>query len=88
MGNKGNKLARSPQAVWPILKCFTKRRGPKTPSAIYGPLGLIFCPVGKPNIIADCIEKEFMLHNLCMTINDRWKLKSKLCWVSLLKTPM
>jgi hypothetical protein len=73
--------------MWPLVKSFTKRDGPKAPSAIYGPLGPIFCSVDKVNIIADCLEKEFMLHDLCMTISDRWRLNSKLCRLPLMKTP-
>jgi hypothetical protein len=65
MGNKDSKLARLLQAVWPVVKSFTKRGCPKAPSSIYRPLGPIFCPVGKANIIADCLEKEFTLHDLC-----------------------
>jgi hypothetical protein len=38
----------TPQAIWPIEKLFTKRCGPKTPSVIHGPLGLIFYLMDKP----------------------------------------
>jgi hypothetical protein len=30
--------------VWPIAKSLTKRGGPKTPTAIHGPLGPAFYP--------------------------------------------
>jgi hypothetical protein len=46
-----------PQTVWPIAKSLTKRGGPKAPSAIHGPLGSIFYPIDKANIIADCLKK-------------------------------
>jgi hypothetical protein len=64
MGNKGSKLPRSPQAVWPIVKSFAKRGGLRAPPAIYDPLGPIFCPIDKANIIADYVEKKFTLHDL------------------------
>jgi hypothetical protein len=41
----GNKLANcevTPQATWPTAKSLSKRGGPKTLSAIHGPLGPIF----------------------------------------------
>jgi hypothetical protein len=39
--------------------------GTKAPSAIHGPLGHMFCPISKTNIIADCLEKQFRVHVLC-----------------------
>jgi hypothetical protein len=54
----------TPQAIWPIAKPLTKRGGPKAPSAIHGPLGPIFCPIDKANIIADCLEYQFRAHDM------------------------
>jgi hypothetical protein len=53
------------QAIWPIAKPLTKMDGPKAPSAIHGSLGLIFYPIDKANIIADCLENQFRGHVLC-----------------------
>jgi hypothetical protein len=55
----------TPQALWPIAKSLSKRGVPKTPSAINGPLGPIFYPVDKANIIADSSETQFKAHDLC-----------------------
>jgi hypothetical protein len=49
--------------VWTIVKSLSKRGGQKAPVAIHGPLGPIFYPIDKANIIADSIENQF----LCMT---------------------
>jgi hypothetical protein len=35
------------------------------PTAIHGPFGLIFHPLEKANAIADCLENQFTLHDLC-----------------------
>jgi hypothetical protein len=42
-----------------------KRSGPKAPTAINGPLGPIFYPLDKANIVAACLEKQFRAHDLC-----------------------
>jgi hypothetical protein len=55
----------TPQSIWPIVKSLTKRGGPKAPSAIHGPLGLLFYPIDKANTTADCLENHFTAHNLC-----------------------
>jgi hypothetical protein len=55
----------TPQAIWAIAKSLTKRGGPKAPPAVHGPLGPIFYPIDKANIIADCLEKQFRAHDLC-----------------------
>jgi hypothetical protein len=54
----------TPQVIWPIAKSLSKRGGPKAPSEIHGPLGLIFYPIHKTNIIADCLENQFRAHDL------------------------
>jgi hypothetical protein len=55
----------TPQAIWPIEKSLKKRGGPKTPSAIHGPLGPLFYPIDNANATADCLENQFTVHNLC-----------------------
>jgi hypothetical protein len=55
----------TPQAIWPITKSLQKRGGPKTPSAIHGPLVPMFYPIDKVNIIAACLENQFRAHDLC-----------------------
>jgi hypothetical protein len=42
-----------------------KRDGPKAPTAIHGLSGLKFLPVGKANLIADCLENRFTPHDPC-----------------------
>jgi hypothetical protein len=39
--------------------------GPKAPSAIHGPLGPIFYPIDKANIIGDTLGSQFRAHDLC-----------------------
>jgi hypothetical protein len=53
----------TPQAMWPTGKYLTKRGGLKAPSAIHGPLGPIFYTTDKANIIADCLENQFRVHD-------------------------
>jgi hypothetical protein len=53
-----------PQAMWPLVKSLTKTGGTKATSAIHGPLGLIFYPIDKANIIGDCLENQFRAHDL------------------------
>jgi hypothetical protein len=57
--------------VWPIAKSFIKKDGPKAPSAVHGPLGPIFYPLHKVNIIADCLEIQFIAHDLCASDHGR-----------------
>jgi hypothetical protein len=42
-----------------------KRDGPKAPSGIHAPLGLIFYPIDKANLTADCLENQFRAHDMC-----------------------
>jgi hypothetical protein len=42
-----------------------KRDGAKKPTAIHGPFGLTFHSLEKTNAIADCLENQFTLHDLC-----------------------
>jgi hypothetical protein len=55
----------TPQAIWPVAKSLMKRDGAKKPTAIHGPFGLTFHPLEKANAIADCLENQFTLHDLC-----------------------
>jgi hypothetical protein len=54
----------TPQAVRSIAKSLSKRRGSETPSPIHGPLGPIFYPIDKANLIADCLGNLFRAHDL------------------------
>jgi hypothetical protein len=42
-----------------------KRDEAKKPTAIHGPFGLTFHPLEKASAIADCLENQFTLHDLC-----------------------
>jgi hypothetical protein len=53
----------TPQAVRLVAKSLSKMGGPKVPSTIHGPFGTIFYPIGKVNIIADCLENQFRAHD-------------------------
>jgi hypothetical protein len=55
----------TPQTIWPTSKPLSKRGGAKVPSAIHGPLSPIFYPADKANIIAGCLENQFIAHDLC-----------------------
>jgi hypothetical protein len=60
-----------PQSIWPIGKSLPKRDGPREPTAIHGPLGPKFLPLEKTNEIADCLENQFMPHDLCDKNHER-----------------
>jgi hypothetical protein len=61
----------TPQTIWPIVKSLTNRDGPRAPTAIPGLLGLKYHPVDKANAIADCLENQFTLHDLCEKNHER-----------------
>jgi hypothetical protein len=61
----------TPQAILPIAKSLLKRNGPRAPTAIHGPSGLIFHPSEKANAIADCLENQFTRHDLCDETHER-----------------
>jgi hypothetical protein len=42
-----------------------KRDGANKPAAIHAPFGLTFHPLEKANAIADCLENQFTLNDLC-----------------------
>jgi hypothetical protein len=46
-GNKLRNCEVTPKAIWPPVKPLIKRDGPKTPTDIYGPLGLKYQPPEK-----------------------------------------
>jgi hypothetical protein len=71
----------TPQAIWLIAKSLANRDGPRSPTAIHGPLGPKFQRVDKSNVIADCLEKQSTPLKLCVekTMNGRLRLESKLC---------
>jgi hypothetical protein len=59
------------QAIWPIAKSLLKRDGPRAPTAIHGPSGIIIHPTQKANTFADCLENQFTHHDLCDGHNER-----------------
>jgi hypothetical protein len=61
----------TPQAVWPVAKYLTERGGPKAPTAIHGPLGPVFYPNEKANVIANYLENLFTPHKVCDTDHER-----------------
>jgi hypothetical protein len=61
----------TPQRVWPTAKSLTNRDGPRAPTAIHGLLGLKYRLVDKANAIADCLENQFTLHDLCEENHER-----------------
>jgi hypothetical protein len=61
----------SPQAIWPIAKLLTKRSGPKATTAIYGPLGPVFYPNEKANVIVNYLGNLFTPHKVCNTDHER-----------------
>jgi hypothetical protein len=68
---KGNTKI-TPQAIWPIVKSFLMRDGPRAPTAIHGPSGLKFHPSEKANGIADCLENQFTHHDLSDKNHVQW----------------
>jgi hypothetical protein len=42
-----------------------KRNEPKAPTAVLGPLGTIYHPNEKANVIEDCLKNQFTSHDLC-----------------------
>jgi len=68
------------QAVWPIATSLLEWEGLWTATAIHGPIGLKYHPVGKVTAIADCLEKEFTPSGPCDEIRERrWRPELKLC---------
>jgi hypothetical protein len=48
----------TPKAIWPITKFLQKRGEPRALFEVYGPLGPVFYPINKANIIAGCLENQ------------------------------
>jgi hypothetical protein len=65
-----------PQTVWPIAKSLTNRDGPRAPTAFHGLLDLKYHSVDKANTIADCLEHQFTLHDLCEE-NHEWRVEAR-----------
>jgi hypothetical protein len=77
------------QAIRPIAKSLSERGGPKAQSAIHGPLGPKLYPIDKANIIAGCLETSSVgMTCVTVTIDDTWRLKSKLCCLPSMKTSL
>jgi hypothetical protein len=55
----------TPQAIWPIAKSILKGDGPRAPTAIHCPSGLVFHLSKKDNAIAECLENQFTHHDMC-----------------------
>jgi hypothetical protein len=54
----------------------TNRDGPQAPTAIHGPLDLLFHPVDKANAIADYLEHQLTPRALCEE-NDKRRLEAR-----------
>jgi hypothetical protein len=61
----------TPQAIWPVAKSLTKRGGPKASTAIHSPLGPVFYPNEKANVIANYLEYLFTPHKVRDTEHKR-----------------
>jgi hypothetical protein len=61
----------TPQAIWPIAKSLTKTGEAKATTAIHGPLGPVFRPNEKANVIANYLENLFTPHRVCDTDHER-----------------
>jgi hypothetical protein len=61
----------TPQANCPIATSLLKRDGPRAPTAIHGPSGLKCHSSEKANTIADCLENQFIHHDLCDENHER-----------------
>jgi hypothetical protein len=66
----GNTVV-TPQAICHIASSPLKRDGPRAPTDIPGPSGLVFHPSEKANAIADCMENQFTHHDLCDENHER-----------------
>jgi hypothetical protein len=61
----------TPQAIWHIAKSLTKSGEPKATTAIHGPLGTVFFPNEKANVIANYLENLFTPHSVFDTDQKR-----------------
>jgi len=55
----------TPQTVWPLANTLMKSHRLKARNSIHSLSGLIFLRLEKTNIIAECLENQFSLHDLC-----------------------
>jgi hypothetical protein len=67
------------QAVWPIAESLWKR------NAIHCPLTSVYYSIDKANIIAECLENQFRVHDLRDCDHSH---VSKSCWLLSMKTPL
>jgi hypothetical protein len=61
----------TPQAIWPIAKSLTKRGELNATTVIHGPLGPVFYPNEKANVIANYLESLFTPHKACDADHER-----------------
>jgi hypothetical protein len=59
------------QAIWPIAKSLTKRGAAKATTTIHGPLGPVFYPNEKANVIVNYLENLFTPHKVCDSDHER-----------------
>jgi hypothetical protein len=64
-GTKVGNCEVTPQVMWPSAKSLIKRKRPKTPTAVLGPLGIIYRQKEKGNAVADCLDNQFTSYDLC-----------------------
>jgi hypothetical protein len=55
----------TPQAMWLIANSSEKVMDQRHHLEFMVPLGPIFYPIDKANLIADCLEIQFRTHDLC-----------------------
>jgi hypothetical protein len=72
--NKRENCEGHTSAMWLIAKSLTKRGRSKATTAIRGPLGQVFYPNEKANIIANYLENMFTPHKVCDT-NHEWRVE-------------
>jgi hypothetical protein len=66
-----------------------KRDGPKSPTAVRGPLGITYHLNEKANVIADYLVNQFISHNLCDENHGRLvKLRAQALLASVGGTPL
>jgi hypothetical protein len=53
----------TPETLWPIAKSLMNSGGPKAPTAVHGPLGIIYHLDEKANVTVDCLENQFTSHD-------------------------
>jgi hypothetical protein len=61
----------TPHAIWPLAKCPMRRDRTKAPTAVHGPSGIKFLPLEKVNVIADCLENQFIPHDVYEENHER-----------------